>query len=129
MDYLGREAFHRLVIIAKDIRPEGVREYKRYDEVTLKLFWRSLNLYTAILLLLDHWHVDEALSISRSLFSDSMRLLQISELGSERASLSLEWLNRSYNENLGLLHKAKELGIVDDITDAEEQIKKRQASL
>lgn len=119
----------RVLEASREIKPEGLSEYKTHDAPLLSLYWRCVSVYGAILLLLDQRYGEEALSLARSLFTDSMRLLQIAEAGDARSSLSLGWLNNSYEEMKGLFHKARQLGLDPDPSDALNYIAEQQLKL
>ena len=124
-----REAFHRILQAAQQIRPQGVSEYKTHDAPTLSLYWRCVSTLGAILVLLDERYGEEALSLSRSLFNDSMQLLQIAEAGDARAGLTLGWMNRSYEEIKGLFKKARELGVDPDPSEALKYFANQQSGI
>jgi hypothetical protein len=86
-------------------------------------------MYGAVILLLGQRYGEEALSLARSLFKDSMRLLQIAEAGDARAGLSLGWMNHSYEEMKGLFHKARQLGFDPDPSGALDHLTEQQSKL
>lgn len=129
MEFEGRETIHKIQKIAQGITPSGFIEYKKIDFPTINLYWRCFSNFCAILVLLDENYAEEAFSLSRSLFTDSMRLMQISELGDNRASLTLGWINDSFKQMKGLFYKAKELGIDPDPSEAIEHINAQQTKL
>ena len=120
---------NRVIEIAKNIRPSALTEFKTYDIATLQIFWRCYSLCRAIILLLREKFAEEALALSRALFTDSLNLSELAEVGDRRAELALGWMNRSYEEMKGLVRNAHRLGIENNPTETLNGISRQQSDL
>lgn len=76
------------------------------------MYTRSISLYRGVVQLLKVALPEEGLLLGRSLFEDSLRLshLAASDEG-KRVDLTMGWLNESYLRHIGLVRRAKNLGI------------------
>ncbi len=95
----------------------------------LGMYWRSVRLFDATLLLLKSELPEEAAIVARSLFEESLRLQQLAASDADRDSLILGWVNGSITERLGLLSLAKSLGIDNNVGSATKTLNEERRSL
>lgn len=69
----------------------------------VSMFWRARRLYAGVLILLKAELPEEAAILARSLFEVSLYLQELEAEPQERYALVFGWLNRSINEEFGLL--------------------------
>ncbi len=51
------------------------------DGLTLGMYWRCVSLFRSVLILLDNNQPEEALILARSLFAESLRLMELEDAG------------------------------------------------
>lgn len=94
------------------------------------MYWRSMSIFRSILILLDNHYPEEALFLARSLFEESLQLMQLNDAGAERelllVGLRAKWL-QSY-ENL-FATEAEALGLTEDASDVREEVRRQQGDL
>jgi len=122
--------FTEIINAAISIAPDTEIKLPITDTFVLGSYWRSISLFRGVVELLKSNLSEEALILSRSLFTESMRLMEISQADKRRGSLILGWANQSYNEIKGLFLEAHRLGLDPDaekvVTHYEQQQQKLQ---
>jgi len=102
--------------------------HRHYHWVT-RMFWRSRRLYEAILFLLDVAQPEEAAVLARSLFEDSMRLMELDEDEGKRDARIIWWMNDSIQRSFNLQKEQAQCLVDDDLVPSVEQLEKERASL
>ena len=94
------------------------------------MYWRCVSLFRSVLILLDNHYPEEALFLARSLFEESLRLMQLNDAGTERermlVGLRAKWLQSQ--EHL-FATEAEELGLTEDASDVRERVRSQQGDL
>lgn len=113
-----------------DSTPREVIELSPPDAHALGMYWRCVSLFRSLLILLDNNFPEEALFLARSLFEESLRLMQLNDAGTERermlVGLSAKWLQSQ--EHL-FATEAEELGLTEDASDVRERVRRQQGDL
>lgn len=113
-----RELLERVKVIVGSSGPSGEITVARVDGLSLDMYQRCKSLFRSVLLLLDGNHPEEALILARSLFIESLRLMEMEDAGTERAALALGHYRESLKRIEGLfVHNAERLGLTDDPSD------------
>lgn len=99
------------------------------DGFVVSLSWRSFRLFDGIVALIDKNLPEEALILSRALFTDALRLAELQAAGDERAAYILHWLNKSIDERISLVREAVRLGLEADPTELTAKIEAQRAEL
>jgi hypothetical protein len=89
-------------------------EIRPSDRFILSMFWRSVRLFRASVLLLREDLPEEALIVGRSAFVESLRLAELAAVGSGRDALILCWANQSIEEEKSLVRTAARVGLESD---------------
>src|SRR5687768_843180 len=87
------------------------QEVRSDDSVTMSLFMRAWRLFDAIIILLERNLPEEAVILSRALFTDALRLAEMQAAGPDRAALSLAYVNESIDEKQSLVNEAVRVGL------------------
>jgi len=113
--------------------PSEIRTSESIDNLTLQIalpmYWRCVGLFRSVLILLDNNQPEEALILARSLFAESLRLMELDAAGTERAGILYGHYAQSLERNKWLLHKAKRWEVVDDITNQLRSIENQKGEL
>lgn len=100
------------------------------DGLTLGMYWRCVSLFRSVLILLDNDQPEEALILARSLFAESLRLMELEDAGTEREAILLGYYTRSLERSKALFgQKAERLGLTDDISDVLAHVEKQRRDL
>ena len=79
-----------------DSTPQEVIELSPPDSQALGMYWRCVSLFRSLLILHDDHYPEEALFLARSLFEESLQLMQLNDAGTERKriliGLRAKWL-------------------------------------
>lgn len=79
-----------------DSTPREVIELSPPDLHALGMYWRCVSLFRSLLILLDNHFPEEALFLARTLFEESLQLMQLNDAGTERermlVGLRAKWL-------------------------------------
>jgi Family of unknown function (DUF5677) len=110
-------------------RPQREIEVRTPDDVILGKFWRSVRLFDAILLLLEAQLPEESAILGRSLFKESLQLLQLADEASSRAALALAWANDSISEKIRLIQSAVRFGDEADPAPTLAQLEQQRRDL
>jgi hypothetical protein len=111
-------------------RPIGRFSVTRADGLILDMRQRCVSLFSSVLILLDNNQPEEALILARSLFTESLRLMELEDAGTERAALSLGHYVESLKRIEGLFgHDAKKLGLTDDPSDVLAHVEKKKREM
>lgn len=124
-----RQFLEEVLDLAHGLSPEGEFEVSIPDSVAIGMYWRCTRLFRATIVLLEDKLPEEALIIARSLYLESLFLMELSEAETEKESLELGWLNHSYIELRGLFLEAQRAKIDKDVSDVMTQIDKQQQNL
>jgi len=94
-----------------------------------RMFWRSRRLYEAILALLDIAQPEEAAVLLRSLFEDSMRLMELAEDESKRDARIIWWMNDSIRRAFDLRKEEAACFVDDALAPSADELEKERAGL
>jgi hypothetical protein len=110
--------------------PRDVIELSPPDVDALGMYWRCVSLFRSLLILLDNHYPEEALFLARSLFEESLRLMQLNDAGTERermlVGLRAKWLQSQ--EHL-FATEAEDLGLTEDASDVRTHVRGQQGDL
>ncbi len=121
----------RIQRIEEEIRaahPREAFEVTPVDGLILGMYWRCVSLYRGVLVLLNNNQPEESLMLGRSLFAESLRLMELAEAGPDRAAFVLQYATESLNRMKGLFaYDAQRFGLTEDTSDVlahvEQQLK------
>lgn len=100
------------------------------DGLTLGMYWRCVSLFRSVLILLDNDQPEEALILARSLFAESLRLMELEDAGTEREAILLGYYVQSLERSKALFgQEAERLGLTDDISDVLANVEKQRRGL
>jgi hypothetical protein len=119
----------KLLLALRGSATSAAVEIPTHHAFVLGMYWRSVRLFDATLLLLKAELPEENAIVARSLFEESLRLQQLAADEAERDALVLGWANGSITERLGLLSLAKFLGIDDNVSDRLAKLNDERGSL
>jgi hypothetical protein len=113
-----------------DSTPREVIELSPLDAHAIGMYWRCVSLFRSLLILLDNHFPEEALFLARSLFEESLRLMQLNDAGTERermlVGLRAKWLQS--HEDL-FATQAEDLGLTEDASDVRKHVRGEQGEL
>lgn len=113
-----------------DSTPREVIELSPPDLHALGMYWRCVSLFRSLLILLDNHFPEEALFLARTLFEESLQLMQLNDAGTERermlVGLRAKWLQSQ--EDL-FATEAEELGLTEDASDVRKHVRGQQGDL
>jgi len=104
----------QLLVTVRDAAPKQPLEISIAHFYILGMYWRTVRLYEAVLLLLEAQLPEEAAIIARSLFEDSLRLRQLACESDTRDACVVGWAEKSISEKVGLVKEAVSLGLEPD---------------
>ena len=105
------DLFNRVSDLVRHLPPRGKINLPIHDSLILAMYWRSLSLFRGVMTLLEKNLAEEALILGRSLFTESLWLMELSEAEAHRARLVLGWMRHSYEEIKGLFREAQRMGL------------------
>jgi hypothetical protein len=125
-----RALLERIKEEVRSSRPSGEISVAPADGLILNMYQRCVSLFRSVLILLDDNQPEEALILARSLFVESLRLMELEDAGTERAVLTLGHYRESLKRIEGLFgHNAKRLGLTDDISDVLAGVEKQRGDI
>ncbi|NKB88812.1 MAG: hypothetical protein GKS06_11400 [Acidobacteria bacterium] len=128
----GRKPAVELLYIIDSTGGEQSRKHRmshdHYRWVT-RMFWRSRRLYEAILFLLDAAQPEEAAILARSLFEDSMRLMELAEDENKRDARIIWWMNDSIQRAFNLQRGDPAFEVEDRLILSRHELEGRRAGL
>ncbi|MDP8951067.1 MAG: DUF5677 domain-containing protein [Actinomycetota bacterium] len=125
-----RELLRQVEQTLRSSYPRGEISIARPDEATLSMYWRCVSLFRSVLILLDNGFPEEALILARSLFEESLRLMELEDAGDERKAILFGY----YAENLERSEElfgptAERLGITKDASDVREHARRQKGQI
>lgn len=123
------DLMRRAIEIVARLAPRGEFETATVNALAVALYWRSIGLQSAILLLAESGLVEEGLVLARSMFEDALHLHELHSSESRRAALVLGWLEQSLNHKNGLMRLGASLKIAGDQAPVLARIEKERVQL
>lgn len=123
--------FHLLARVDQTVIEATPKESKNSPIylVIFTIYWRCLSRYEAIVLLMKHDHIDEAIAVMRSLLNDAQRLIYLNKHPQKR-NATVMWM---WNERLSNIEKLAKTAVKTNQTGSQADIfrfvKNQRASL
>lgn len=125
-----RELLERIKEQARSTPPQIPFEVTPPDAQILGMYWRCVSLFRSLLILLDNNYPEEALILARSLFEDSLRLMDLKDAGTDRETILVGYRAEMLERQESLFSRvAEELGLTQDASDVVEHVRRQKREL
>lgn len=115
--------------VVKHLGPTAEFQVDTIDAHVLGMYVRSMRLYEGVVALLDRDLPEEALVLARSLFEESLRLMQLPDVVEERRPIVLGWANESLDRAESLFREAQRTGLDPNVSEVLEEVKVQRTKL
>ncbi|GJL55068.1 MAG: hypothetical protein NPIRA02_22000 [Nitrospirales bacterium] len=109
--------------------PKGYCETNPTDTLVLLKFSRALGLFEGITLLLKNKISEEGMILARSLYIESLHLLELAASKDQKAAKLLGWENQSISTDRKLILEASNLGLEKNVRETLEMLENRREKL
>lgn len=107
-------------------RPPNPIQMPGADRPIFEMYARALRLFRGVATLIAAESYDPAMIVGRSLFEQTLRLMELAEAGPKRTVIILSWAREGIDRDLHLVHVAEQVGLAENVDTLMTAIKRRR---